>query len=573
VRTAAALLVLLSLARAEAQDDVRVRSEVDARRIGAEDTVELTVTLEGQARLASEITVPPLTNLRVASGPSVSTQISFVNGAMTQSRAYSWILQPLAVGPARVGALTVRLQDGERTAPAIPIEVVPGSARPARGSARGRVIDPWARMFGGDPLAGARQAAMEPAKMVAVVEASRDRVYVGEPIVVTYILYTQTSVSDLQFVQAPEYPGFWSEELPKPDAPPGGEPAELGGERYRRFPFLRRLLFPTRAGTLDIPATTLRMAVPGGMFEPPVAVQRSTKPITVVAQAVPEEPGWSGAVGQFALGAELDRSAVRLGEAATLRVTVSGRGNLKWVERAPAVSVSGARAYPPQVKDAIRADVAGLEGSRTWDYVIVPETAGTLQVPAVEFTWFDPAAGRMTRASSTPLTLEVSPGAPSGAAPAVPGPAARDRGGLALRSDLDSGFPGPPRLGGRTVALVLLAALGAHLLLAAGFGIADQRAARQGHAPRGTVRAAVHELHRAARGDMSKEAAAALIEKALHETFGDVDVGAPATERDRVAAELLQQVQFIRYAPQLGDYTEQIKDVARRAEEAVRRWA
>jgi hypothetical protein len=573
VRLAASVLALLLAGPALAQDGVEVRAEVDATKIGMEDTVELTVTLQGPARLASEVTLPALTNLRVVAGPSMSTQISWVNGAMTQSRGYTWVLQPMGVGAAQVAALTVRLQEGERTTRAVAIEVVPGSVKPARGSARGRVTDPWARMFGGDPYAGQRAAgrAEEP-KMVAVVEASRDRVYVGEPIVVTYVLYTQSSVSDLQFVQAPEYPGFWSEELPRPDAPPGGEPSELNGERYRRFPFLRRLVFPTRAGTLVIPAATLRMQVPGGVFEPPVSVQRGTRPITVTAMPVPEEPGWSGAVGRLSLSAQLDRHALTLGEAATLRVKLSGRGNLKFVERAPEVQVSGARVYPPQVKDALQPTPSGMEGSRTWEFVIVPETAGTLQVPPVLFTWFDPEAARMTQGTSAAQVLEVAPGAAGSAGPVPAGPAARERGGLALRSDLD---PPAARIdpGGRGVAVLLLGVLLLHLAMAAWFGLADQRAAKMGHAPRGSVRSAVQELHRAARGDLPKEAAAALIEKALHEAFGEVEGGEGASERDRVAAQLLQQVQFIRYAPQLGDYTDQIKDVARRAEEAVRRWA
>jgi hypothetical protein len=446
--------------------------------------------------------------------------------------------------------------------------------KPARSSARGRVLDPFASMFGGDPFGGRRSTARtEEPKMVAVVEVSRDRVYVGEPLVVSYVLYTQSSVSDLQFVQAPEYPGFWSEELPRPEAPPGGEPAELNGERYRRFPFLRRLVFPTRAGTLVIPPATLRMQVRSSVFEPPLSIQRGTKAIQVTVLPVPEEPGWSGAVGRLSLAAELDRQALALGEAATLRVKVSGRGNLKFVERAPEVQVSGARVYPPQVKDELRPTPSGLEGSRTWEFVIVPETSGTLQVPPVAFTWFDPESGRMTRGASAAQVLEVAPGTAGSGGPVASGPAPRARGGLALRSDLDPPAATLPEPGGRIVAFLLLGALVLHLGMAMLFAAADRRAAKLGHAPRGSVRSAVQELHRAARGDLSKEAAAALIEKALHEAFGDVEGGEGASERDRVAAQLLQQVQFIRYAPQLGDYTEQIRDVARRAEEAVRRWA
>ncbi len=92
------------------------------------------------------------------------------------------------------------------------------------------------------------------------------------------------------------------------------------------------------------------------------------------------------------------------------------------------------------------------------------------------------------------------------------------------------------------------------------------------HAP--GARQALAELRRATRADLSKEAAAASIEKALHDVFGTLEeAGEPADERERAARELLQEVRFIRYAPQLGDYGDKIREVAARAAEVVRRWA
>ncbi|HKC13786.1 MAG TPA: BatD family protein, partial [Vicinamibacteria bacterium] len=119
----AAVLLILALAApvAGAAADT-VRSEVDARKVGIDDQVELTITVDGQ--LQEEVALPSLRNLQVAGGPGVSTQFSSVNGVTSQSKTYTYVLQPVMVGKAEVGPVRARLAAGERTAPPISIEVV-----------------------------------------------------------------------------------------------------------------------------------------------------------------------------------------------------------------------------------------------------------------------------------------------------------------------------------------------------------------------------------------------------------------------------------------------------------------
>ena len=86
------------------------------------------------------------------------------------------------------------------------------------------------------------------------------------------------------------------------------------------------------------------------------------------------------------------------------------------------------------------------------------------------------------------------------------------------------------------------------------------------------MRAALHDLERASREAMSKEQAASLVEKAIGEAFGGIP-DADDSERARTVRALLDDVRFVRYAPQLGDYSDKVRDLAARATEAVRRWA
>ena len=562
-RAVAALL--LALAPVTASAAFTLRTEVNARRIGVLDQVQLTITVEGSGA-PDEVELPPLANLDVVAGPSQSTQVSIVNGRMSQSRSTTYVLQPRAVGRAEVGALRV----GDQVAPAIPIEVVAGSARPPQRQRQ----DPFGMSPFGDPfeeMLGRRRERAAPARLLVEAAPSRTRLRVGEPLVLTYSLYTQTSVTDLQFKNAPQYTGFWVEDLERPQASPSGEAATVGGESYRRFPILRKLLFPTKAGTLTIPPASFRIGLARqGFFDSGGAVERATQPLTITVEALPDAAGFSGAVGRFRASASLDRDVVPLGEAATLRFRVEGTGNLKWIERGPEVVAKGARVFPPQAKSDLRTTAEGISGSRTWEFVVVPETSGTVEVPALSFSYFDPSAGRIVVALTSPLALRVEGGTVAAGLTSTP---SRAIGALPLRSELDLHPAGALAVSGRMLAL----AAGLALLLHAGLWGAGRlrggarRGAGRASSPR-SVRAALHDLDRAGREATSKEQAAGLVERALHEAFGEIP-DEDESERARAVHALLDDARFVRYAPQLGDYREKVEDLAARAAEAVRRWA
>ena len=567
VRAGVIALIGLAWLAGAAGADGSVRTEVDARRVGLHDIVQLTVTIEASS-LPDQAPMPALTNLRLAGGPSVSTQMSWVNGRSSQSRSWTYALQPMAVGSAEVGAITVKLGADQPSSPSIQIEVVPGSVKPRASTQRS--IDP----FDDDPLRalGARRGA-EPRVRVEA-EPSRKSLFVGEPLLITYFVYTQTSISGLQFTEPPQFAGFWAEDLER-TGQPRGEPATVEGVTYTRFPVMMKLLFPTRAGRLTIPASTLTVGLARqSFFDAGGNVQRSTAPITVDVKPIPEAPGFSGAVGRFRATAALDRSSLAFGEAATLRFRVEGSGNLKWIDRAPGLTVPGARVYPPQIKSDLQTRPTGIMGSRTWEFVVVPQTSGTLEIPSLAFSYFDPATGHLQQSATAPLALRVEGGTP-GAAAVLPNPGSgvAARGGpLPLRADPEWNRAGSGAISGRAVGGVLGVILLLHGLLFGGEGIA--RLGRHGHgraaAPR-SVRAALGELRRVGRDGMSKEKAAGVIEKTLHGVFGTLD--GDSSERARAVRDLIDDVHAVRYAPQLGDYSEKVSELARRASEVVRRWA
>jgi hypothetical protein len=575
------LAAALLLAAAPASAQVALRAEVNASRIGLDDQVELSVIIEGRSvNVIEEPSIVALDNLRLLSRPSVSTQVSFVNGSVSQARRYVYLLQPIQVGPAEIGPVRVGLSEGPRDTVPIRIEVVPGSVVPQR-----RAVDPFADIFGADPfdpMAGRRRQVAAPAGAIAVEAiASRDHLFVGEPLLLTYYLLTQTRISGVDFDDAPKYQGFWAEELPRVEGEIQGTQVTRNGQVFQRFPVFRRVLFPTKAGTLAIPPARFRISTPRqiGFFVDPQAsagqpVTRSSNTLEITVSPLPEDPLFTGAVGSFRVAASLDRSQLAMGEAATLHFKVSGRGNLKWVENAPPLLVPGAKVYPPQVKNDLTTSESGVSGARTWEFVIVPETAGQLAIPPMPFTYFDPEARRIVHAQTAAITLTVTPATLATAAGGAALPAPAGATGMRLRSDLDLPSARLPHVSSGLLAGAILAALALHGALLGGGLIAGWRRRGSPRAAHHSLRHALAELRRAGAGGMTKEAAALLIERTLVDVFGEAaDRAEDGNEQERTVREILHDVRFVRYAPQLGDYSEKIREVAARAADAVRRWA
>ena len=564
------LLFCVVLAQSDAYaSTIAMRAQVDAQKIGLDDTVQLTLTIAGASGALRDITIP-LQNLKIVQGPFSSTQISVVNGSFSQQSTHTYVLKAQSEGTATIGAIQV----GDKTTSPISIEVVAGKIRSQEPV---RPEDPFARLLGrrGQPVRPA-----QPPKLFVEAIASRSNVYPGEPILITYYLVTQMQGTvQIRLSDAPQYPGFWFEKLTNPV--PKEEPVMVENESYKRFAVIQNLLYPIKAGQLVIPkatlAITLQQANPflgGG----DTAVTRDTKPITITVNPLPAATLFSGAVGQFHVSAGVDRPLVSLGEAVTLKFVVRGKGNLKWIQEAPLLELPNAKIYPPQVKHNLQVKPTGIEGSKTWEYVVIPETSGETLLPQLSFSYFDPTEKRMITRKTVAIPVQVEGGSASLSPERkiranVP---ARADSSPILRSTNTIFLQYVPMLSARSMAILLCLVLMAHAIL---WGASHRpwrtRSLRYGGLkPKRSVSSALSDLSRAGKNDITKEAAVQIIEKTVHDIFGSVDemVEDSLSEGEKLARALLQEVQFIRYAPQLGDYSDKIRGLAVRATDLVRRW-
>ncbi|MBP6702155.1 MAG: protein BatD [Vicinamibacteria bacterium] len=525
-----------------------VRSEVDANKIGVDDVVTLSIVMEGDAA-SLDVAMPGLRNLRVVAGPSTSTQISFVNGSMSRQKSITFVLRAEKTGTAEVGPVAV--QGHPPTAP-ITIEVVPGAIRPAQPQ------DP----FAGDPFGGRdpfeeifgrpqRRQPVNQGKLFVEATLSRPAARVGEPILVTYYVYTQISLTGVEFAAPPKYPGFWAEEVDRARGDSTGENTSVQGEAYLRYPVLERLLFPTKPGLLEIPEARLRLVPAGGPFGIAAPIERSTRALKVKVDSLPKGTPEDAAVGSYQVEAATDRTSVVLGDALTFRFKVTGRGNLKWVDAAPDLVISGARVFPPRVTSDLRTTRQGIEGSKTWEFVIVPEQAGAYEIPSISFPYFDPQVQTMRTERTQAIAIEVT--AATSSTSDAPRKAA---GPVSLRADLDD-----PQTDLAPVAgLLALLSVGAQVYI----WRRRPQVAKGSHLDSATVSAAVRELRDDTLLNATKERAAARIAGALETVFGPRP-GWPMDDAGDRLRSLADDLEFLRFAPQLGSYDAKLREVRDRA--------
>ena len=591
---AALAMALAVAAPLGAADEPAVQVSVDKPRPAADETVRLTYTFSGSGLSgASQVPSIPLKNLAIAGGPFRSDQVSFVNGVFSRTLSITWMLRPIGPGPAEIGEVAFAFGDKTVKAPSYLLEV--GPPRPAGAAQRSHPQesepeDPLAQFFRRrDEMMNPRADRGARPFVQFRVTADKTTAYVGEEITLTYELLTQADVQGLEYVEPPKFPGLWAEDLEKPDRPEGRRDV-VDGRTVMRFTLLKKVVSGLTPGTVTVPEAKIRTSVrigpdpagdPFGFFPRPQVMDLVARPVVLKIVAIPGRPDFRGPVGRFDLSAKADRTHVAVGDAVTLRVRLSGAGNLRTASEAPRLQVSGARVYPPST----RTDPTHLGRTQTsteWSWVLVPTAKGTVTIPPVSLEVFDPVEKRVVTKTTQPIVVtadagaettsaEAAAAAPTGAAETTLPPAPPAPGAAAAQAPTPAHASVDLSRGTVTVPLWALGAIAAAALATGGAFVVARRRRLRG----AFCQALVPEP-----GE-TKERAAARVDRALREalarrhgvaeTLGAPEIlaalkdrGLPETRIAEVKA-LLDDVDFLRYAPQLGEYDARIREARDRA--------
>lgn len=540
MRRAALAAVVLLAATASAAADLTVSATLNNHLITLGDQLVLSVSIAGSGSATPK---PPLIPDVEVYESGKSQSMSIINGRVSSSVVYTYVLNPRKTGRFVVPAIEVT---GAAPTPQIIFNVVamPKADPPAPPATPDPA--PAAPPSGAPPAppqAPSRPGTSPDAFVTAVLE--KNRAYVNEQ--VTFVVRFHTAVALLGAPQydAPKLTGLLSENL----GAEGQGVIVIGGRSYN-YSELKSALFPVQAGRASIgPAQVTvqlhrRGAASGDFFEQffnmtaPEVRRLQTDPLTLTAEPLP--PGapddFSGIVGALTVESSVDRATVKAGEALNLKVVVSGVGNIKSLPEPKRPDLPAARFFESESSVKVERIGDKVGGSKTFKMVVVPRVSGPLEIPPLTVSYFDPAKRTYARAQSMPIRVNVLPGDVNAALPVV-GPGASPAPGVTEVS-ADIRYLKAP--GGRSApgdALAGFGALGPWHALPGAFLLAallvDWR--RRSHAanPRERrvreARAAAERLllKAEAQPDAQRDRAVALLSEALNGYFADV-FGQPA---------------------------------------------
>lgn len=253
------------------------------------------------------------------------------------------------------------------------------------------------------------------------VLASKTTVYQGEPIVAAYKVYFKTNIGNPSLLEEPDYTGFFKENIDPKRIPTSSE--RYNGEAYKTAVIHRRLLLPQKSGKIKPGAVEMRIPTPipsnrrdifGRRLNQTINQTASVRFPTITVKPLPESgkpDNFAGAVGRYSMDVSISRNEVEANESVTLKVKLSGDGNIKLIELPEPEIPSAFEAYDPKYSENIKVDIDGMRGSKTYEYLLIPRYGGTYKIPPVEFSYFDTKAKKYRTLSSNTFEITVNGGA------------------------------------------------------------------------------------------------------------------------------------------------------------------
>lgn len=410
------LFTILAAWQVKAADKVRFVAEA-ADVVVSGDQVRLVFTVNSQD--IKDFRAPSIKGFDVLMGPSRSQQssIQIINGKRTSnsSTAFTYILLAGSPGTYTIPAASVEVNGEKVFSNAISIKVLP------QDQTSGNSGNNW----GGSASSSRSQAAgsrISANDLFITATASKTTVHEQEAILLTYKVYTVVNLRQL-YGKMPDLKGFHTQEVELPQQKTFTL-EHYKGRNYNTTVWSQYVLFPQQTGKLEIPSITFDGVVAqqtisddpfdaffngGGYVE--VKKKITTPKVVINVQPLPAKPaGFSGAVGEFKLASSINATDVKTNDAVTIKLTLSGTGNMKLIGTPEVKFPQDFEIYDPKVTDDYKLTNSGLTGTKTFEYLAIPRHAGNFMIPAIEFTYFDLKSNSYKTLKTEAYNLKVAKG-------------------------------------------------------------------------------------------------------------------------------------------------------------------
>lgn len=369
--------------------------------------------------------MPSTPDFNVLMGPNQSTQMQIINGSVSQTISFTYVLQAIKEGTFKIGGAEIFVGNTKFVSNMVTVTVTKGSTQPQSGSAQGK---------GGDNSSG-----ISGGKNVFIkASADHNNVYQGEGIAVTYRIYTKVQLLNYSVNKLPAFGGFWSQDISMPQQLEFRS-ENVDGVAYKVADIKKVVLFPQRSGTLTIDPmegeVVARVPVKrqqqrsndpfDQFFNDPffnnpffnnnvqdIKVAMKSEPLKITVRDLPAgaPASFTGAVGKFTCEISLDKKETKAHDAANLKIKISGKGNIKLAEAPKIEFPPDFETYDPKENTSVNATMNGVTGTKSFEYLFIPRNPGNFKIPVEPFSFFDLEKKQYITIPASDISITVGKG-------------------------------------------------------------------------------------------------------------------------------------------------------------------
>ena len=408
-------LILLTTLAAVADEVTFVTSAPKAVVVNQQFRLKYTVNRHN----VKEPRLPQISDFRILSGPSRSQQSStqIINGNVTssQSLTFTYILVAEKEGEFTLPGATVSVDGNEITSNKVTVKVLPqDKANAARQSA--------SQGSRGQRQPGNTSVDIATNDLFMTATLNKTNVVEQEAVLLTFKVYSAVNLTALNG-KIPDLKGFQIQEV---ELPPEKEwqLEHYNGRNYRTILWQQYVLFPQQSGEIEIPSATFEGVVAqqvrpidpfdffGGSNYVEVKKELRTPRLKLNVQKLPsgKPEGFSGAVGSFKISSSVSATELKANEAVTLRLVISGTGNMKLIKTPEAEFPEDFEVYDPKVDNKFSLRTNGFSGNKVIEYLAIPRFGGDYTLPSIKFSYYDIASKQYKTIETESYLLKVEKG-------------------------------------------------------------------------------------------------------------------------------------------------------------------
>ena len=424
------------------------KTSISPESIGKNETATLRLMIDN-ARQVEQIVPPVLADFDVISGPNQESGMEINNGVTRQYIGITYLLKPTSIGKFTIAGAKAMADGKVLVGNSITLTVTKnGSGNNSNNTATGLggfspFFEPVAQSsFNDFILKKGESLSQKINKNIFIkVVTNKNTCFVGEPVVVTYKLYTRLK-SESSITKNPSFNGFSVIDL----MPPGNTNysiEQLNGREYNVYILRKSQLYPLQAGPVELETAEVdntihfikeeylnkqrsdindffgdftQPSIPAeGMVDEKISLQ--SKPAKIIVKPLPEldRPiSFKGAVGKFTMEAALHKNNFTTDDAGKLTITIAGAGNMSMIIAPDINWPAGIEGYEPKTKDQLDQLTVPVSGTKTFEYAFTASKRGSYIIPAIDFSYFNVVAQKYITLHSEPLTVTVTQGTGKG---------------------------------------------------------------------------------------------------------------------------------------------------------------